>query len=27
MLGKFEGDRVSIQAAPIRRQFEVLRVH
>ena len=27
MLGKCEGDEVSIQVAPIRRQFEVLRVH
>jgi len=27
MLGKCEGDEVSIQAAPIRQQFEVLRVH
>jgi len=26
MLGKFEGDAVSIQVAPIRQQFEVLRV-
>lgn len=27
MLGKFEGDEVSIHVAPIRQQFEVLRVH
>lgn len=27
MLGKFEGDEVSIQIAQIRQQFEVLRVH
>jgi transcription elongation GreA/GreB family factor len=27
MLGKFEGDEVSIQVASIRQQFEVLRVH
>ena len=27
MLGKCEGDEVSIQIAPIRQQFEVLRVH
>ena len=27
MLGKCEGDEVSIQVAPIRQQFEVLRVH
>ncbi|MBW8848117.1 MAG: GreA/GreB family elongation factor [Burkholderiales bacterium] len=27
MLGKCEGDVVSIQVAPIRQQFEVLRVH
>jgi transcription elongation GreA/GreB family factor len=27
MLGKFEGDQVSIQVARIRQQFEVLRVH
>ena len=27
MLGKFEGDEVSIQIAPLRQQFEVLRVH
>jgi transcription elongation GreA/GreB family factor len=27
MLGKREGDEVSIQVAPIRQQFEVLRVH
>ncbi len=27
MLGKCEGDEVSIQALPIRQQFEVLRVH
>jgi hypothetical protein len=27
MLGKCEGDEVSIQFAPIRQQFEVLRVH
>jgi transcription elongation GreA/GreB family factor len=27
MLGKCEGDEVSIQVASIRRQFEVLRVH
>ena len=27
MLGKCEGDAVSIQVAPIRQQFEVLRVH
>jgi transcription elongation GreA/GreB family factor len=27
MLGKCEGDEVSIQGAPIRQQFEVLRVH
>ena len=27
ILGKFEGDAVSIQVAPIRQQFEVLRVH
>lgn len=27
MLGKYEGDEVSIQVAPIRQQFEVLRVH
>jgi transcription elongation GreA/GreB family factor len=27
MLGKCEGDEVSMQAAPIRRQFQVLRVH
>ena len=27
LLGKFEGDEVSIQIAPIRQQFEVLRVH
>jgi transcription elongation GreA/GreB family factor len=26
MLGKYEGDEVSVQAAPVRRQFEVLRV-
>ncbi|OYU73841.1 MAG: transcription elongation factor GreAB, partial [Burkholderiales bacterium PBB5] len=26
MLGKCEGDEVSIQVAPIRQQFEVLRV-
>jgi transcription elongation GreA/GreB family factor len=26
MLGKCEGDQVSIQVAPIRQQFEVLRV-
>ncbi|HEY0953610.1 MAG TPA: GreA/GreB family elongation factor [Roseateles sp.] len=26
MLGKFEGDEVSIQVAPTRQQFEVLRV-
>ena len=25
--GKFEGDEVSIQVAPVRQQFEVLRVH
>ena len=27
MLGKFEGDEVSLQTAPVRQQFEVLRVH
>lgn len=27
MLGKCEGDKVSIQVASIRQQFEVLRVH
>jgi len=27
MLGKCEGDEVSIQVALTRRQFEVLRVH
>lgn len=27
MLGKREGDEVSMQVAPIRQQFEVLRVH
>ena len=27
MLGKCEGDEVSIQVAPVRQQFEVLRVH
>ena len=27
MLGKCEGDEVSIQVTPIRQQFEVLRVH
>lgn len=27
MLGKREGDEVSLQVAPIRLQFEVLRVH
>ena len=27
VLGKREGDEVSIQVAPIRQQFEVLRVH
>jgi transcription elongation GreA/GreB family factor len=27
MLGKCEGDEVSIQVAPIRQRFEVLRVH
>ncbi len=27
MLGKCEGDEVSIQVAPIRQQFEVLRVY
>ena len=27
MLGKCEGDEVSIQVASIRQQFEVLRVH
>ena len=27
MLGKREGDEVSIQVVPIRQQFEVLRVH
>ena len=27
MLGKCEGDEVSIQGAPIRQQFEVRRVH
>jgi len=27
LLGKCEGDEVSIQVAPIRQQFEVLRVH
>ena len=27
MLGKCEGDEVSIRAAPIRQRFEVLRVH
>ena len=27
VLGKCEGDEVSIQGAPIRQQFEVLRVH
>jgi transcription elongation GreA/GreB family factor len=27
MLGKCEGDEVSIQVAPIQQQFEVLRVH
>lgn len=27
MLGKCEGDEVSIQVGPIRQQFEVLRVH
>lgn len=27
LLGKREGDEVSIQAAPVRQQFEVLQVH
>jgi hypothetical protein len=27
MLGKYEGDEVWIQVAPIRQQFEVLQVH
>jgi hypothetical protein len=27
MLGKYEGDEVWIQVAPIRQQFEVLRVN
>lgn len=27
MLGKCEGDEVAIQVAPVRQQFEVLRVH
>ena len=27
MLGKCEGEEVSIQVASIRQQFEVLRVH
>jgi transcription elongation GreA/GreB family factor len=27
MLGKCEGDEVSIHAAPIRQQYEVLRAH
>jgi len=27
MLGKYEGDEVSIEGAPIRQQFEVLWVH
>ncbi|MDO9159672.1 MAG: GreA/GreB family elongation factor, partial [Burkholderiaceae bacterium] len=27
MLGKCEGDEVSIQVEPIRQRFEVLRVH
>ncbi len=27
MLGKFEGDELWIQVAPMRQQFEVLRVH
>ena len=27
MLGKCEGDEVSIQVAPLQQQFEVLRVH
>jgi transcription elongation GreA/GreB family factor len=27
MLGKFEGDQVSVQVASIQQQFEVLRVH
>ena len=27
MLGKCEGDQVSLQTASIRQQFEVLRVH
>ena len=27
MLGKCEGDEVSIQVAPIRQQYEVMRVH
>ena len=27
MLGKCERDEVTIQGAPIRQQFEVLRVH
>ena len=27
MLGKCEGDEVSLQVAPVRQQFEVLRVH
>jgi transcription elongation GreA/GreB family factor len=27
MLGKFEGDQISIQVARIRQEFEVLRVH
>jgi hypothetical protein len=27
VLGKREGDEVSIQVAAIRQQFEVLRVH
>ncbi len=27
MLGKCEGDQVSIQVTPVRQQFEVLRVH
>ena len=27
MLGKCEGDEVSMQVARMRRQFEVLRVH
>jgi transcription elongation GreA/GreB family factor len=27
MLGKCEGDELSIQVAPLRQRFEVLRVH